>query len=405
LTLLIAGCAISNNPATPGVAAAVAAGATKSSSEVVLVRFRSRTYRADLASPLTPDGAGNYYGTTLDGGHGFGTLYELSPKGKGRWHESVLHTFEDYLDGGYPGVTPLILDRHGDVYGTAYNGGRNELGVAFRFHRTASGWVENVLHDFGNGDAYPFDSLIMGPGGNLYGTDNIYHDGGAITEGVYEIRPSRGAWEYKIIWDQGVDAANGGSGGLVLDARGNIFGVSSGFLEPAVVFELKPAKHGWSPVILYTFQDVGVYPDGAPVLDRAGNIYGTTAAGGSRKQGTIYKLSPSKGRPWKLKTLYGFNGGADGSEPFAGVTFDASGNIYGTTLKGGTSNFGTVYELTAGSHNEKLLWSFDGKDGSEPFAPVVLDRSGNLFGTTTSGGGGKHCYGAEGCGNAFEIAR
>jgi uncharacterized repeat protein (TIGR03803 family) len=94
--------------------------------------------------------------------------------------------------------------------------------------------------------------------------------------------------------------------------------------------------------------------------------------------------------------------GADGGGPYAGVTFDKSGDIYGTTL-GGTSDSGTVFELTAGARTERVLWSFNGKDGSEPFAPVVLDSAGNVFGTTSSGGGDKECYAAAGCGNAFEL--
>jgi uncharacterized repeat protein (TIGR03803 family) len=103
-----------------------------------------------------------------------------------------------------------------------------------------------------------------------------------------------------------------------------------------------------------------------------------------------------------METLYAFKGGADGGGPYAGVTFDGSGNIYGTTLAG-ASNSGTVFELTANTHSEKVLWTFDGKDGSAPLAPVVLDGAGNLFGTTSSGGGNKRCYAKAGCGNVFEL--
>lgn len=399
---MMAGCSVSNNPAMPDAAPFGVNGAM-SSSELVLHKFTSPTYRGNRPSPLTPDGAGNYYGTTSVGGLGYGTLYELSPNGKGRWSETVVHTFKDYLDGGYPAVTPLVFDKHGDLYGTTQEGGANELGVAFRFRRTAHGWAEKVLHDFGNGDAYPFNTLIMDRAGDLYGTDNVYHDGGGITEGVYEISPSRSGWLYKIIYDLDMPAANGGGGGLVLGANGNIFGLSSGFLEPALVFELERTSGGWNPIVLFRFQEIATYPNGAPVLDKAGNIYGTTVAGGRHKLGTVYKLGPSKAGPWKMETLYAFKGGADGREPFAGITFDGSGNIYGTTMLGGNSNSGTVFELTADSHGERVLWSFDGKDGSEPLAPVVLDGGDNLFGTTSSGGGGKHCYAAAGCGNAFEL--
>jgi uncharacterized repeat protein (TIGR03803 family) len=402
LTMLMSGCSgINNNPAMPGVVARFAANGTRSTKELVLDKFRSPTYKDNRPSPLTPDARGNYYGTTGAGGLGYGTLYELSPNGKGAWSETVLHAFKNYLDGAYPASAPLIFDEHGDLYGTTQEGGVNELGVAFRFHRAAGGWVEKVLHNFGNGDAYPFNSLIVDKAGNLYGTDNVYHDGGGITEGVYQISPSRSD-QYKIIYDLGMPAANGGGGGLVMDRKGNIFGLSSGFLEPAIVFELERTSGGWNSIVLFTFQQVATFPMGAPVLDKAGNIYGTTVAGGSRNQGTVYELSPSKNGPWKMETLYTFKGGADGSGPYAGITFDRAGNIYGTT-SGDTSNSGTVFELPAGTHHEKVLWTFDGKDGSEPLVPVVLDSAGNLFGTTSSGGGNKRCYAEAGCGNAFEL--
>jgi uncharacterized repeat protein (TIGR03803 family) len=281
--------------------------------EIVLDTFSSPTYGNSLPSPLTPDGAGNYYGTTSVGGLGYGTLYELSRNGKGGWSPKVLHTFKNYLDGGFPEFTPLVFDEHGDLYGTTHGGGVNGLGVAFRFHRTANGWFETVLHNFGNGDAYPFNSLIMDRSGNLYGTDNVYHDGGGITEGVYEISPSGKDWLYKIIYDLGMAAANGASGGLVMDPKGNIFGLSCGFIEPEVLFELKQVGSVWSPTVLFRFKSVATYPLGAPVLDKTGNIYGTTADGGAGKHGTVYKLSHSKTGTWKRETLYAFKGGADGA--------------------------------------------------------------------------------------------
>src|SRR5580700_3558843 len=108
LTLLIAGCSVSNNPAMPGVAASSAASGTKSSNELVVDKFTSPTYGNNLPSPLTPDGAGNYYGTTSVGGLGYGTLYELSPNGQDGWSQTILHTFTNYLDGGFPEFTPLI---------------------------------------------------------------------------------------------------------------------------------------------------------------------------------------------------------------------------------------------------------------------------------------------------------
>jgi hypothetical protein len=117
----------------------------------------------------------------------------------------------------------------------------------------------------------------------------------------------------------------------------------------------------------------------------------------------VYKLSPQKNGQSTLKNLYAFEGGNDGSNPYAGIEFDAAGNIYATTVTGGKSNLGTVFELAVGksSYREKVLWSFHGKGGSAPLSSLVFD-AGNLYGTTTTGGG-TGCYGYEGCGVAFEL--
>jgi uncharacterized repeat protein (TIGR03803 family) len=126
------------------------------------------------------------------------------------------------------------------------------------------------------------------------------------------------------------------------------------------------------------------------VLDHAGNLYGTTLGGGSKNNGTVYELSRGT-NGWSEKILHSFQGGSnDGSEPFAGIVFDAAGNIYGTTEVGGNPLAGTVYELVApvgtGGYKEKVLWKFDTTDGYEPVDSLILDSAGNLYGTTPEGG-------------------
>ncbi len=150
---------------------------------------------------------------------------------------------------------------------------------------------------------------------------------------------------------------------------------------------------------------------GAPVLDQAGNLYGTTENGGAYGEkdfgyGTVWKLSPGK-KGWTEKVLYSFKGGPnDGLAPVAGIVFDAAGNIYGTTYLGGTANNGTVFELVApagaGKYEEKVLWSFNGTDGSEPFSSLTLDSAGNLYGTTLIGGSTDE-GGSTGNGVVFEV--
>ncbi len=205
-------------------------------------------------------------------------------------------------------------------------------------------------------------------------------------------------------------------GGLVSDASGNLYGTGSGggttFHNTGAVFELKPATGGgWMEKVLHNFTVAnGFYPVAAPILDAAGNLYGTTIWGGGLGVtycgqggcGTVWELSPKAGGGWTETLLHRFDpNGSDGVFPYGGLIFDASGNLYGTTYVGGTFDHGTVYELTpkaAGGWAEKILHSFNsnGKDGERPEDSLIFDASGNLYGTTASGG----LYGG---GTVFEL--
>jgi uncharacterized repeat protein (TIGR03803 family) len=377
----------------------------------VLYSFTGGSDGGQPFARLTSDGAGNFYGTTTIGGLGYGTVFELSPNGNGGCNETVLHAFTRGADGAYPLVSPVIFDGQGNLYGTASEGGANEFGVVFELSPARKSWNETVLYNFasGAGGVYPFNGLIMDPAGNFYGTDNVYQSGHAITEGVFELSPSGGSWTEKVIYDNETAVANFGGGGLTMDSAGNIFGVSSGGFEPQTVFDLSPNGHGgWNSTVLHSFAK-RYYPEGAPVLDESGNVYGTTESGGASQNGMVYKLSPGKNGKWTEEVLYAFKGGAqDGSAPYAGIVFDAAGNIYGTTAGGGPSNAGTVFELVApvgkGSHQyrEKVLWSFNGTDGSGPFGSLILDSAGNLYGVTPFGAN-SGCTNDTGCGVVFEV--
>jgi uncharacterized repeat protein (TIGR03803 family) len=128
----------------------------------------------------------------------------------------------------------------------------------------------------------------------------------------------------------------------------------------------------------------------AVVADAVGNLYGTTIYGGAYNHGSVFELSPQTQGQWKETVLYSFTGGSDGDAPEGGVTLDAAGNIYGTTYVGGASGSGAVFRLTQngnGSWTEYVLHSFGGTDdGAEAFVPVVVDSSGNVFGITFKGG-------------------
>jgi hypothetical protein len=391
----------------------IAARPALSQTEAVLYNFTSPPpkYGGDVTSPLTPDGKGDYFGTTCVGGEDYGTIYELSPNGSAGWKETVIHTFTNEPDGAYPQFTPLIFDKDGNLYGETQEGGTYGDGTAFKFTRAGDSWVESILWNFGPGGSFPFNSLIMDSAGNLYGTDN-YYGVDSITEAVFELSPAGGSWNLSIIYDVDVPAADDGGGGLVMDGAGNIFGISSGLINPAIVFELTPnGEGGWNETTLYTFGSLSLYPQGAPVLDKHGNLYGTTMGGGDGDNGTVFELRHSKAGDWSFDTLYAFKGGpTDGSGPYAGIAFDAAGNIYGNTMFGGPSNMGTVFELLTadgkGPYQEKILVNFDGNNGSEPMSPVIVNSAGTILGTTTQGGTstGTECYGWYGCGVAFEVS-
>jgi uncharacterized repeat protein (TIGR03803 family) len=208
-------------------------------------------------------------------------------------------------------------------------------------------------------------------------------------------------------------------GGLIFDSAGNIYGTTAfgGSDDCAygcgTVFELTPKTGGgWTRKVLHDFNGTdGQQPDAGLVFDAKGNLYGTTQAGGANIYGTVFELSPKAGGAWTEKALHSFNeDGKDGVYPVASLIVDALGNLYGTTGGGGTYGGGIVFELAPkedGTWTEKILHSFndDGKDGYASSAGLVLDASGNLYGTTFYGGGGGCNEGnTHGCGTIFELA-
>jgi len=349
----------------------------------------------DASSSLIADGAGNFYGTTQFGGvgapYGRGTVFELSPDGNGGWTETVLYAFTGGADGGEP-VSPVMFDSQGNLYGTAQNGGAHNYGVVFKLTPTGKTWTETALYSFAGGSdgENPTAGLIMDSQGNLYGTSDLC---------AFELSPSGGNWTLQVIYELG----GGTHAALTMDPAGNLFGVNS----LSYAFEISPnGSGGWKPAtVIHTFAGApgdGYYPEGTLVLDKAGNLYGTTTNGGTNNFGTVYELSPGSGGVWSEQILHSFGGtNTNGDEPWAGVVLDAVGNIYGTTpfsLQQGTA--GTVFELMpqvgTGTYKEKVLWTFNFTNGADPMGGVILDGSGNLYGTTSS-------YGAMNGGNVYRI--
>jgi len=201
--------------------------------------------------------------------------------------------------------------------------------------------------------------------------------------------------------------------GLTIDAAGNFYGTNNGGSGFGTVFKLKPSGSSWILTPLYGFPqetDGDLLEDGV-IIGPNGGLYGTTFAGGKFYYGTVYNLRPPAGFckivscPWAHSLLYNFTDGSDGGYPDGDLVFDQAGNIYGTTARGGSGGDGTVFELdTLG--NETVLHSFSGgADGSEPAAGLIKDEVGNLYGTTLFGGRNIQCppLGTGGCGTVFKL--
>ena len=358
---------------------------------------------ADGANPryVTPvlDARGNLYGTTNYGGaHGLGTVFELTPSGT----EKILHSFDvNGTDGAYPEAGVFLYE--GSVYGTTAEGGTDNIyGTVFKlsppptFCRTIHcPWVERILHSFGtSGDgSQPYAVLTVDTHGNFYGTTNV---GGAYSLGtVFEVMSS-GTETTLWSFGNGTDGANP-LAGVVLDTQGNLYGTTEygGAYNQGTVFELTSSG---TETILWSFGNGtdGANPLGGVILDTQGNLYGTTANGGLYGDGTVFELMPS----WTETILHNFeNNDIDGIHPYAGLVMDTNGNLYGTTISGGGGSgaAGTVFELTPSGGTETILHTFGGSgDGAFPWGGLVFDSSGNLYGTTFSGG-------ANGYGTVFKL--
>jgi uncharacterized repeat protein (TIGR03803 family) len=355
---------------------------------------------------LTFDAYGNLYGTTGGGGGspkcpgGCGAVWKLAPSPKGAWTVSILHAFTS-ADGRYPRAG-LVFDAAGSLYGTTAFGGAHGYGVVFKLAPNADGtWTESVLYSFGGladlaDGAQPYAGLVFDTAGNLYGTTE---SGGAYSPYgvVFKLTPNAdGTWTESVL-----HSFNGADGlqpeaGLIFDATGNLYGTT--LLDN--VFKLAPNSDGtWTESVLYRFQNLefGSEPRAGLVIGAAGRLYGTTTGGGAG-YGVVFKLTPNRDGTWTESVLHFFRG-PDGAYPQAGLVFDAAGNLYGTTTGGG-AGYGVVFKLTPSSSgwSETVLHTFIGF-GASPVAPVIFDRAGNLYGTTSDG---NHAFDY---GLVFEITR
>ena len=361
----------------------VAADPSWAQTEKVLYSFTNGADGANPTAGLVLDASGNLYGTTVYGGSttctsGCGTVFRLSPRGT----DIVLYSFL----GGPVGAAPyggLIRDAKGNLYGTTYAGGFF-VGIVYEIE----GRKESILHTFlgsmRNDGSVPFASLIMDAEGNLYGTSfsggtKCTASGGCGT--VFRVTPS-GSESLLYSFAGGTDGSFPFCS-LAWGVNHSLYGttVYGGANDLGTVFKVEP---GGVETVVHSFGSGtdGSSPDAGLIADTAGNFYGTTPLGGDFGFGTVFKID----RTGAERVVYSFTGGVDGANPDAPLILDAKGNLYGTTYAGGMTGNGTVFEIdTEGA--ETVLYSFaGGADGANPGSAVVFDAKGNLYGTTINGG-------------------
>jgi len=371
------------------------------SGEKALYSFKGGSDGLIPQAGVIADAAGNLYGTASEGGggtgcrngnQGCGIVFSLTPDGT----ETVLHAFAGGCDGAIP-LAALIADKAGNYYGTTFSGGvcNNDEGYGSVFKITPNG-TESVLYAFtgGSGGENPTGGLIADKKGDLYGAGGGGNPGGCGGQGcgvVFKLTP-KGKISIIYAFQGGTDGAIP-SGSLLMDKAGNMYGTTGGGggtdcdngFGCGTVFKIAP---GGAETVLYAFQggNDGWFPQNGVVEDGAGNLYGTTAAGGPGNYGTVFKVTPAGAET----VLYAFPGGAAGYGPEAGVILDKAGNLYGTTSSGGgghcqNDGCGVVFKL-APDGTETVLYAFANRGGTYPAAGLLMGKNDTLYGTTTAGG-------------------
>jgi uncharacterized repeat protein (TIGR03803 family) len=365
--------------------------------------LHSFTEYPDVGYPrasLILDADGNLYGTAGCGTGGRGCVFRLKTDGTGY---TILYSFTGYPDGDGPGS--LILDAAGNLYGTTEGGGDDNKGTLFTLKTDGTGY--RILHSFSGVDddgVQPRASLILDAAGNLYGT--TVHGGlalgGCDCGTVFTVKTDGSGYTNLHTFtdtDGKFPVAS-----LILDAAGNLYGTTlrggvGSCAAPGcgTVFTLKTDGTGYTILHFFTGgTSDGSQPEASLTLDAAGNLYGTTLYQGGLggcNCGSVFTLK-TDGTGYTI--LHVFNGGtSDGAVPAASLILDAAGNLYGTTVEGGLSDgdicvggCGTVFTLRTDGTGYTISHFFDRLtgDGALPHASLILDPSGNFYGTTSRGG-------------------
>ena len=408
------------------------AGIASASSEKVLHSFLGSPGGLSPGGGLVADKAGNLYSVTPYGGPdpacSCGTVFELSPPATpgGAWTETILYGFHaDYhvvnIDGNEP-VGGLVFDQLGNLYGATTRGGPGDRGVIFELTPPAAPggtWTEKAIFSFrqdGTQGVFPNGNLVFDDAGNLYGTTGSGGGGGNCSYSylgcgtVFQLKPPAtpdGDWTENTLYAFAVQVGDGANPVSVIYRRGVLYGTTSfgGAHSRGTAYQLASENGVWVAATIYSFSpNRGSYAN-ALILDDAGNLFGTTIAGGlggpnCRACGTVFELSPpaAAGKPWRETILHAFDGEWDGATPLAGLLRDDAGNLYGTTASRKihdkeVASTGLVFELSppqvpGAAWTEKILHNFGGSatgDGAQPGSELILVND-ELYGTAYLGG-------------------
>jgi uncharacterized repeat protein (TIGR03803 family) len=362
---------------------------------------------------VTVDPAGNLYGVAQLGGNGSGcgdsgcgTIFVVV-RHNSSWILKKVYDFTGVTDGAFPDARP-IFGPDGSIYGTTNFLGSGGNGTIYRLRpptticqRVSCPWHETTLYSFtgATDGGLPEGDVAFDHAGNMYGTASIGGTG-TCNSGcgvVWELSPSGGGWTYSVIYSF-TDIHDGAvpEAGLYIDGDGNLFGTTAGggSLFDGTVFKLTKTGATWTKTIRHNFAggSDGAQPEGGLTPDAAGNLYGFTFSGGNQNNGTAYQLHPNSGG-WDYSVLLTF---PTHSAPVANPLLDSEGNIYGSAFSGGADGAGAIFKLTAGTWSYVSLHDFNRSDGRDPLGTLVFDNIGNLYGTAGEGG-------ADGAGVVFQI--
>ncbi len=340
------------------------------------------------------DAKGNLYGTTCCGGaYESGTVFRLKPGAGSKWTEAILHSFcspSDCSDGSLPMARPTF-DARGRLYGSS-----NIATFEMTPDSTeVSGWSFQVIYATGS------NGYIVDGASDLYGA---WGPGKYGFGAVFELSPGTNGWTKTDLYSfcpnylpPGCVDGDAPDTPLTWDANGNLYGgtLSGGTARLGVIFELEHTARGWIDHVLHDFPAYtgdGWNPHGPLIFDQKGDLYGTTSQGGPLGNGTVFKLTRGSDGRWTETILYDFrNAFQNGGGADAGLVFDRSGNLWGTTPGGGDPNCqcGVVFKMTPGANGKwkyAAVHKFHYTDGFDPEAALILDSQGNLYGTTANGG-------------------